>query len=69
MVMHHVLIIVTLTFIQGSTVLKHENSKCLIFFRNCLSNVIDFEILYCHALFAVSLIVKYSTVMHCLQCY
>ena len=28
--MHHVLIILTLTFIQGYTDLNHENNKCLI---------------------------------------
>ena len=28
--MHHVLIILTLTFIQGHTDLNHENNKCLI---------------------------------------
>ena len=28
--MHHVLIIVTLAFIQGHTDLNHENNKCLI---------------------------------------
>ena len=30
MVMHHVLIILTLTFIQGHTDLNHENNKCSI---------------------------------------
>ena len=30
MVMHHVLIILTLTFIQGHTALNRENKKCLI---------------------------------------
>ena len=28
--MHHVLIMLTLTFIQGHTDLKHENNKCSI---------------------------------------
>ena len=28
MTMHHVLCILTLTFIQGHTVLNHENNKC-----------------------------------------
>ena len=32
--MHHMLIILTLTFIQGRTDLNHENNKC---FRNCSS--------------------------------
>ena len=30
MVMHHVLIILTLTFTHGHTDLNHENNKCLI---------------------------------------
>ena len=30
MEMHHVLIILTLTFMQGHTDLNHENNKCLI---------------------------------------
>ena len=30
MIMHHVLITLTLTFIQGHTDLNHENNKCLI---------------------------------------
>ena len=30
MVMHHVLITLILTFIQGHTDLHHENNKCLI---------------------------------------
>ena len=30
MVMHHMLIILTLTFIQGHTDLNHEKNKCLI---------------------------------------
>ena len=30
MLMHHVLIILTLTFIQGRTDLNHEHHKCLI---------------------------------------
>ena len=30
MIMHHVIIILTLTFIQGYTDLNHENTKCLI---------------------------------------
>ena len=30
MSMHHVLLILTLTFIQGHTDFNHENSKCLI---------------------------------------
>ena len=30
MLMHHVLIILTLTFIQGHTDLNYENNKCLI---------------------------------------
>ena len=28
--MHHILIILTLTFIQGHTALNHENNTCLI---------------------------------------
>ena len=30
MLMHHVLIILTLTFMQGHTGLNHENKKCLM---------------------------------------
>ena len=30
MLMHHVLIILTLTFIQGHIALNHENNKCFI---------------------------------------
>ena len=30
MVMHHMLIILTLTFVQGCTDLKHANNKCSI---------------------------------------
>ena len=30
MAMHHMLIILTLTFIQGRTDLNHQNNKCLI---------------------------------------
>ena len=30
MLKHHVLIVLTLTFIQGHTHLDHENDKCLI---------------------------------------
>ena len=37
--MHHVIIILTLTFIQGNTYLNHQNNKCLtIKFRNYSSN-------------------------------
>ena len=36
MLMHHVLIILTLTFIQGHTDLNHENNKCMI-----ISNIIQ----------------------------
>ena len=40
MTMHHVLIILTLTFIQGHTDQNHENNKSLLFhyFRNYSSN-------------------------------
>ena len=36
--LHHVLIILTLTFIQGQTDLNHKNNRCLICFINYSSN-------------------------------
>ena len=38
MVVHHVLIMLTLTFIQGHTDLNHENHKCLIISGTVPSN-------------------------------
>ena len=38
MIMHHVLSILTLTFIQGHTDLNRENNKCFDCFRSHLSN-------------------------------
>ena len=39
MVMHHVLIILTVTFLQGHTDLNHEANLMLDYVRNCSCNV------------------------------
>ena len=41
--MHHVLILLTLTFIQGHTYLNNENNKMFDYFRNCSSNPHDMK--------------------------
>ena len=44
MIMHQVLIILTLTFIQGHTDLNHENNKCLIISETIQSMPIKFAV-------------------------
>ena len=44
MVMHHVFIIVTLTFIQGHTDLNHENNKCSIILETVQAIPIKFDV-------------------------
>ena len=41
MLMHHVLIILTLTFIQGNIDLNHENNNCLIILKTIQAMPID----------------------------
>ena len=42
--MHHVLIILTLTFIQGYTDLNHENNKCSIISETIQAMPIKFAV-------------------------
>ena len=42
--MHHMLIILTLTFIQGHTDLNHENNKCLIILETVQAMPIKFAV-------------------------
>ena len=42
--MHHVLIILTLTFIQGHTDLNHKNNKCLIISKTIQAMPINFAV-------------------------
>ena len=44
MLMHHVLIILTLTFIRGHTDLNHENNKCLIILETIQAMPIMFAV-------------------------
>ena len=44
MVMHHVLIILTLTFIQGRTDLNHENNKCPVISESVQAIPITFAV-------------------------
>ena len=44
MLMHHVLIILTLTFIQGHTDLNHENNTCLIMSETIQAMPIKFAV-------------------------
>ena len=44
MVMHHVLIIWTLTFIEGHTNLNHENNKCSIISETVQAITITFAV-------------------------
>ena len=44
MVMHHVLIILTMTFIEGYTDLNHENNKCLIISESIQAMPIKFAV-------------------------
>ena len=45
MLMHHMLIILTLTFIQGHTDLDHENNKCLIISETIQAMPIKFAVM------------------------
>ena len=44
MMMHHVLIVLTLTFIQGHTDQNHENNKCLIISESIQAIPIKFAV-------------------------
>ena len=44
MIMHHVLIILTLIFIQGHTELNHENNKCSIISETVEATSIRFAV-------------------------
>ena len=46
MVMHHVLIILTLTFIPGHTDLNHENNKCSVISETVQAIPIKFAVKY-----------------------
>ena len=43
-VMHHMLIILTMTFIQGHTDLNHENNKCSIISETVQAIPIEFAV-------------------------
>ena len=44
MLMHHVLIILTLTVIQGHTYLNHETNKCMIISETVQAMPIKFDV-------------------------
>ena len=44
MLMHHVLIILILTFTQGHTYLNHENNKCSIISETVQATTITFDV-------------------------
>ena len=46
-VMHHVLIILTLTFIQGHIYLNHENNKCVVISETIEAIPIKFAVKIC----------------------